>query len=267
MRKTILTIMMLAVSMVGVQAQSDVRAKVPHIAQGQGCSTVLRFINVCDERVSGFEFGLFGGPYVVALRTTKGIGRLPGRHHVLRKSYMVPGQASSFILPDTEEELIQGFAWGGLHECVAMEVEYRQTLPGGEERFATIPIRQESFSIGSRDWGFSLTNKEGCQTGIAFHTRPMRSSAIEARAPDGDLLDRAEFGQTPGEAHAAFPLHEMLPAVEAEQARYAFRTIHVLDVQSVVALEFCGGKLEPIQAAPLGGTPGGSLKDDDRPFR
>ena len=281
MKKILMAIVIVLISVVealpvfatGHSLHENTDPQIPHLAQGHGWSTLLRLINLCEEAELhvGIQFyeedgNLHEKGFVFEYEPTH-----PDALHNCQSScqrlstgkLLEPLEIRTYTMPDTGRELIQGSGQivavttrGHGFDCLGMEVEYVQTLPNGETLRATIPIRPFNATrfkypaTGPHDWILSLIpNKEGCETGIAIASDPYWDSAsfgfrvptgvfIEARGVRGELLQRTQLGSI---AHAAFPLHEKLPLIQAYDG---IGTLRIIGARSAVALDFCNGKLE-----------------------
>ena len=240
--------LLLGVSL-AIPAKAQIDPQIPHIAQGHGWTTILRAINHCDEKAQ-FQIGLYGQdgePLKFAFARAR-----DGKRYAAIRSRMYPREIQKFTFMDTESELIQGF--GEIFEndgdsysrqCVAFELEYWQTLSDGTKRFATVPVRtQEPLrSIRQKRFVLSFVNTPNCHTAIALAGNQSFSDetvTVEARARDGGLLDTTNLGRT---WHTAFSLYDKLPAVQTYMGQELMGTIHITGADSVVALDFCNGKL------------------------
>ena len=207
---------------------------IPHIAQGQGWATFFYVMNTCadpvgynihffgaDGRRKGFSFGSQGDP-----------GKLYSG--VIADALDLPGHGRHiFSLPDTGDRLLQGF--GRLADdaggCVKVDVEYQQRSDRfTRRRYATIPLQRMAPA-----WATWFTPH--CQTGIAIAGAggPVR---IEAYTRTGEPLESVILESV---HHTAFQLGDMLPQTQTYGSLGLLRiTGHV----SVLALDFCAGKLE-----------------------
>lgn len=210
---------------------------IPHIAQGQGWETRLHVINVCSEPESYWMrfHNAEGEPQFFAFSATD-ITRLNERYSSLSRGLPVfndspplaGNNVDTFILPDTEDELIQGYGTFSWDDCVTVDIEYRQNLPTGEVFFSTVPIQRRTVGDLALSLGGSV-----CDVGVAIAGTD-EDVQIEAVHADGSTAGSMGLGKL---YHTAFSLKERLPGAD----RAAF--VRINGAAAAVGLEFCQGKL------------------------
>ena len=233
-----------------IPAAAQIDPQIAHVAQGQGWSTVIRAMNICDENAQ-FWIDFYrknGRPLPIFFE-----GAEPDRRHASIASGLRPGEIQKYTMINTGDELIQGFGevtandgYSNRSQCVSFEIEYWQHLPIGQKRIATIPVVLDSPIRSARrsTLTFSFVNRENCTTGIALagiQSFSGETVTLEARARHGQILERADLGVV---NYAAFPLHEHLPVTKTYSEQDGMGTIRISGADSAVALDFCDGKLE-----------------------
>ena len=209
---------------------------IPHIAQGQGWGTWFYVMNTCADPV-GWDIDFFGGDgrrkgFYFGSQGDPGVPYSGARAPELKQ---LGHSTITFFLPASGagDRLLQGFGRlvddaGG---CVKVDVEYQQrTDRFTRPRYATIPLQRMADA-----WATWFT--PDCQTGLAIAGAggPVR---IEAYTRTGEPLESVILESV---HHTAFQLGDMLPQTQTYGSAGLLRiTGHV----SVLALDFCAGKLE-----------------------
>ena len=207
---------------------------IPHIAQGQGWSTVIYVINTCYGSKT-YDIDFFGADGEKKLFAFLGDEQ--------RYSGMYNGEdpmdgrgIHRFILPDTGKELLQGF--GHLVDngdgCVSVDTEYRQARPNGEMRFSTVPLQR----MTSDRLHFSVSGSS-CDLAVAI-AGTGKGVTITAVDSEGDYIE-SEY--LPSVYHTAFSLKDKLPRLKDVAGQTGQIVISTYGEVAAVGLEFCDGEL------------------------
>lgn len=222
---------------------SEYKTIIPHLAQGQGWSTIVKAINTCNKPIVNNVINPNVGPEIwrVLLYGSDGrlkrfkVGRLDKRELSLFVDRNIPENGYSwFELPDLgPDELRQGY--GVVAEdgdgCLSVEVEYRQEA---YSRFATIPVSREKRTPGTL--GLTFNSRSGWEHGVAI-VADGGPVELAVNSAGGDVRDRAHFESV---YHMAFPLYRYVPEVDGRGY------IYQLQIKGAIAatlMEFWRGKL------------------------
>ena len=200
-----------------------------HVAQGQRWETRLHVINTCSE----------AKPYWIHFSSSDGDSKrfaFSATDPEKRSSSIfrpaeeaLPGKSiESFVLPDTGDELLQGYGQLSGDDCIGVDIEYRQTLPTGEVLFSTVPHQRRAVD----DLILSLSGST-CDIGVAI-AGTGGTVQVDAVQGDGSTVGSVSFGNL---YHAAFSANARIPGADRAES------LHIKGAAAALGLEFCQGKL------------------------
>ena len=214
---------------------------IPHIAQGQGWTTLISVLNTCEKEVT-YDIDLWGADG--RRQSFAFFGNDGERHNVLYNGEdPMTGKAThSFALfaSDVEDkELLQGF--GHLNDdgggCIAVDTQYVQELSSGGHPFATIPLLH--MTPATKVFTLNLFRSR-CDYGVAIAGN---GGTVRLEALDNS---RAMIGSArlTNVHHTAFSLKKKIQDLEGETTVGQLR---VTGESAAVMLEFCDGELAQFQ--------------------
>ena len=225
-------VMLWALVVPSASAQLSRDRYIPHIAQGFGWTTEIHVFNVCPSpgQYRVFFFASSGGTFLFGKR-----GGEPRRETYI-EGQPINEETHVWVFPDTETELVQGYGQisddsgdGADGGCIVADVIYKQHLPNGEIRSATVPLQR----LSERGSVLRFDNTGGCRTGVAvIATTDVR---VDARDSTGGSVVQLRLGEID---HASFVLDERLPTLQGLDG-----TLHISGDVGLLGLEFCEGKL------------------------
>lgn len=223
---------------------------IPHLAQGQGWTTYLDIINVCDTPAE----------YSIDFRGNDGELREfefeDGRYNGVTSGDSPLGNSiDTFLLQDTGSELIQGFGVvveGG--SCIAVDTFYvqeRQEEEGESSTlYATVPLQRLATA------GATLTfyNVGECDTAMAL-AGTGGSARLEAFGADGEALGSYSFLSL---HHDAFSIGRRFP-----RTRGRIGMLRLSGEAALVGMDFCSDRLMQFRLPHLSPLPDVGSSDDE----
>ena len=214
---------------------------IPHIAQGQGWTTLISVLNTCEKEVT-YDIDVWGADG--RRQSFAFFGNDGERHNGLYNGEdpMTAKATHSFALfaSDVEDkELLQGF--GHLNDdgggCIAVDTQYVQELSSGGHPFATIPLLH--MTPATKVFTLNLFRSR-CDYGVAIAGN---GGTVRLEALDNS---RAMIGSArlTNVHHTAFSLKKKIQDLEGETTVGQLR---VTGESAAVMLEFCDGELAQFQ--------------------
>lgn len=205
---------------------------IPHLAQGQGWTTYLDVINVCDQPTA-YAIDFYGNDGELREFELGDGERYVG---VVSGDLPLGNSIDTFLLQDTGNELIQGFGvvvkdGGG---CIAVDTFYVQAQEDDDGNssslYATVPLQRLAMA------GATLTffNRGDCDTAMAI-AGTGGSARLEAFGADGEALGSYSFLSL---HHDAFSIGRRFPRTKDQLGM-----LRLSGEAALVGMDFCSGQL------------------------
>ena len=225
---TLLTLALLWATTANLQAGNKI---IPYLIQAPDFSTWIKVINLCS-RPSSYQI-LFFGSDGQRKKFAFSSGELWSGVY---NDDVSPGRYYFFLLPESEEEIRQGY--GEITDdskgCIAFEVHYRQSLPdGSSKRAQTVPRQLSTTGVAV---SFYLSDSCDTSVAIAGDDTPV---ILEATDWKGEVLDRIELGPV---YQTGILVKDKFSFDDAEQ-EVSSGMLRILGNVSAVGMKICDGEI------------------------